>query len=137
MLNAFEWTEKYKLGIPEIDTQHQELIRRVNCLVLAVNDEKSSENIRQLIYFLEEYIVHHFFEEEQLMEREWFPDVARHREIHIGYVARVRSLAARLDHEDITPDLVAELNRLLLSWLSGHIDVEDRLFAKYMLSHRG
>lgn len=135
MLKSFEWAARYRLDIPEIDAQHEELIRRVNSLVIALNDEKSRQDIRQLIYFLEEYVVFHFYEEEQLMEKEWYPGTAAHREIHCRYVERVRALGATLDQDSVTPELAAELNRLLVEWLSRHIDEDDRAFALYLQSH--
>lgn len=136
MLKQFPWDDRFLLGIPQIDCQHQELIRRVNTLALYMNRKEAWENIRDTIHFLEEYVVTHFRDEEALMEKAGYPKLKEHRTLHADYSAQVNALVFRIQGKDITPDLIATTNRLLVDWLSHHIDEDDRQFAVWANSRQ-
>ena len=129
MLKEFEWSERYRLGVPEIDEQHLELVKRINNLVIAFNNEKSRQEIHEIVSFLEAYVVVHFRDEEVLMAKHGYSGLEKHHNIHGEYVEKVESLVKGMWDQGVTPPLMVEVNRLLIEWLSKHIDVEDRKFA--------
>lgn len=130
MLKEFDWTERYRLGIPEIDAQHFELVKRINNLVIAFRNEKSKQDIHEILSFLEEYVVFHFNDEEALMKKHGYSGLENHCNIHRKYTESVSALIHDLNNQPVTPALMVAVNRLLVEWLSNHIDVEDRAFAE-------
>ncbi len=130
MLKEFEWKERYRFGIPQIDDQHLELVKRINNLVIAFNDEKSRQEIAEIVAFLEGYVVIHFNEEEKFMAENRYIGLEQHRAIHDEYMRKVDALACEMRAGEVTPALMVEVNRLLIEWLSRHIDEEDRKFAE-------
>lgn len=133
MLKTFEWNERYRLGVPEMDAEHLELIKRVNSLVIAFNSEKSKKEIYDILTFLDEYVISHFGHEEKLMIEAGYPQTEQHQAIHDDYINRVDELSRAMWDEGVTPALMVDVNRLLIEWLSQHIDEEDRAFARYWL----
>jgi hemerythrin len=133
MLNEIKWVEKYRLGIPEIDAQHFELIKRVNNLVFAFVSEKSKNDIRDISAFLQAYVAIHFHDEEALMAKYGYAEMKNHQSIHAEYTRRVESLIAEIQGNAITPALMSEMNELLIQWITKHIDIEDRRFAESIL----
>lgn len=131
MLNCFDWTEKYRLDIPEIDEQHMELVSRVNNLFIAYNDERSRQEIHEMLLFLSQYVVIHFKDEEALMEKLEYPEFDCHHSLHQNYSRSVDRLFDQVKEGAVTRDMMIEVNRMLVTWLSNHIDVEDRRFAEY------
>lgn len=136
MLKEFEWSERYKLGVPEIDAQHMELVKRINNLVIAFNNEGSRREIHEILTFLEEYVIIHFNDEEKLMEKHGYGDYEKHRGIHNDYITQVEGLSHEMRDHGITPPLMVEVNRLLIQWLSHHIHEEDRQFTEWLIKGR-
>lgn len=130
MLKEFDWTERYRLGIPEMDDQHFELVKRVNNLVIAFKSERSKQDIHEILSFLEEYVVIHFNDEEALMEKYGYADLDTHCDSHGQYMEMVGALVQDLNTQAVTPTLMVSVNRLLVEWLSTHIDKEDRAFVE-------
>jgi hemerythrin len=64
---ALEWTENLSVGVELIDTQHRELIHRFSSLIDACQEHRAKDKITELLAFLDDYVVFHFGEEQQLM----------------------------------------------------------------------
>lgn len=132
MIKEFEWIERYVLGIPEIDEQHLELVKRINAFVNAFNEGKGDTEIKAIVSFLEEYVVSHFNNEEALMERHRYFDLDEHHAVHDTYMRKVNQLVRDLDNNGIIAVQAETIHLLLIDWLSNHIDVEDRKFAEHI-----
>jgi hemerythrin len=55
-----EWTEKLATGISTIDSQHKELFKRINNLVIAIKEHRCKSEIDGTIRFLDDYARVHF-----------------------------------------------------------------------------
>jgi hemerythrin len=132
MIKEFEWIERYVLGIPEIDEQHLELVKRINAFVNAFNEGKGDTEIKAIVSFLEEYVVSHFNDEEALMERYRYLDLDEHHSIHDTYMRKVNQLVRGVEENGSNLVQAEKVQLLLIDWLSNHIDVEDRKFAEHI-----
>jgi hemerythrin len=65
---AIVWTDGLSVGVKVIDQQHQEMIKRINRLLDAMQGGKGGKETEGAIEFLEEYVVVHFGAEEELMK---------------------------------------------------------------------
>jgi hemerythrin-like metal-binding protein len=118
-------------GDPTVDAQHQELFRLVHELsTVNASTEDGKRRIKEMLEFLKSYVVLHFGQEEELMERTHCPAASRNKEAHRKFLAAFRDFMARAKHEGISPGLVRDLQKIATQWLKEHIcgiDVQLRM----------
>lgn len=116
-----------------IDTQHQELIARVNKLTGSLETGKEKNVAVQTLDFLMDYTVFHFTAEEKLQEEAGYPALAEHREQHASFVKAVDELKEMLEEEEGPSDaFVAAVNKNIVEWLKNHIQVCDKKVADFV-----
>ena len=85
-LNQMLWKDKYKLGVPLIDTQHKELFQRVDTFLQTLRESSSWEEkvqrVNETLEFMNGYVVEHFRDEEAYQKKIGYPDYEAHRKIH-------------------------------------------------------
>lgn len=126
----FTWTATYELQIPEMDRQHQTLVRVINDLHDAMQAGKERDAVVATILQLITYTKVHFESEERLLTAKGYPEYPDHRLEHHAFIKRVLDFHnAYLDGRVV---LSAELMQFLKDWLAGHILVNDRKYAVWM-----
>lgn len=123
---ALQWTQSLSVGVQEIDSQHQELFRRVNRLLDAMRTGKGKDEISPLTKFLEDYVVTHFGAEEALMDKHGYPKRAAHKASHSGFVRDFRNIKAKIEAGGVTAATTIELQRWISDWLLSHISKVDK-----------
>ena len=101
------WKEKYMLGVPLIDEQHQELFRRVTDFVETVRKpipwEQKTEQVNRTLDFMKDYVVTHFHDEENLQRELGYPELPRLLGWLINHVAsedqKIADFARRKEQE--------------------------------------
>ena len=120
-------------GNETIDTQHRELIARVNKLTedCAVGREKNVAV--QTLDFLMDYTDFHFKDEEKLQEEKNYPLLAAHRDQHGKFVKAVEELREMLEEEEGPTEAIAEaVKKIIVDWLLDHILVWAKQLALYV-----
>ena len=118
-----EWTAAMSVGHPDLDRDHQRLIRILNNL--GINMELGNRNVVEFILDdLADYAQVHFRREESHLERIGFPDLARHRAIHDAISRRIDDAKWKY-FQGFAATLEGELLVFLTTWLNNHILVED------------
>ena len=69
-------------GNKTIDTQHKELIERIQNFVTACQNGDSKLKAIKMLDYLDEYTNFHFKEEEKLQEKAGYPEREKHYEKH-------------------------------------------------------
>lgn len=116
-----------------IDTQHQELIARVNKLVESLETGKEKNVAVQTLDFLLDYTEYHFAAEEKLQEEAGYPEYAAHKLLHEGFVKAVEELREMLEEEEGPTDtFVAAVNKNVVEWLKNHIQISDKKVADFV-----
>lgn len=118
---SIEWKPDYAIGYEKIDAQHKELFRRFNDLVVACKERRGRGEIDSLFNFLDEYVIYHFGEEEELMASRGYPQYEEHRRLHREFVERLQKWRHHLKTAGPTLDLVIETNQSMIVWLIDHI----------------
>ena len=63
------WKEKYQVGVPLIDEQHEELFKRVNNFIEIIRSGDSwqdkVQSVNETLEFMKLYVVEHFRDEEK------------------------------------------------------------------------
>jgi hemerythrin len=132
--NIVEWSNRYSVGIPLIDEQHQKLISITNTLYLGClkGDEKARAYFMQAIHEAVDYVRYHFSAEEKLMERIDYPDLVNHKKQHDEFVKEILlEVQAFEDGKKFVPNIFV---RYLRDWVLTHIAISDKHYADYLMA---
>lgn len=134
-MSKIEWHDGLNLGVDEVDQQHKKLVLMINDVLEAVKKGSNDNVIDTLLGHLREYTVYHFNSEEEYMEKLEYPEINKHKQLHMELKERVKTLqSTRFHKEDIE---WAELQGLLSEWLIQHILREDFKIAQFLKSGGG
>lgn len=127
-----EFTENLATGNEMIDSQHKELIQKINDLLDSC--EKSSDKVVAIktLDFLSDYTEYHFNAEEQLQKDVEYPGYDKHKAQHEEFKKTVEELHEMLvEEEGPSPAFVAKVQENVINWLYTHIQGFDRSVAEY------
>jgi hemerythrin len=126
----FTWNDSYSVKVNLCDTQHQKLFAIMNELADAMRVGKGSSVVSRTVGELLQYTRTHFQQEEALLRRANYPQLAAHQEMHRRFVADVESLD-RETRDGHTANSVAVLN-MLRNWLVNHIQKTDKAYSAHL-----
>jgi len=129
--------DKYRLGVPLIDAQHQELFSRVEAFMVTLRSDASWEEkvrkVNETLAFMKSYVVEHFRDEEQYQIDIRYPGYERHKAIHDGMVQYVSEVAEEYERRGCDEQLMQQFCGKLLAWLINHVAAEDQRLARYAI----
>ncbi|MBF0352203.1 MAG: hemerythrin family protein, partial [SAR324 cluster bacterium] len=131
-----EWTKDLEVGVVMIDQQHQELFRRVNKLMRAIQIEDSTETVPEMLDFLEEYVIIHFHAEEKLMMDTGYPHYYRHKQEHTQFIKVFRQLTELYENKQKGLFFLFHLQNHVIEWLVYHVAGEDRTLGRWYKNDR-
>jgi hemerythrin-like metal-binding protein len=118
------------MGMKTLDDQHRQLLDAINELYDAMQASRGIEVVERTLSLMFEYTVFHIGEEEELMARHNYPDLEKHKRLHLEWVEKCVQLKEKQAEGSF---LVAiELLRFLANWLTTHIKGEDKAFGVFM-----
>ena len=129
------WSEKFSVGVSELDQQHQQLIKLLNRLISATGTINThSETISDILMAMTRYAQTHFKAEELLMEAYGFPGLEEQKRQHRDFRKKTVDFSTytTLGVEQI-PDVLLEY---LVDWLTHHI-LEDDMAYREFFNERG
>ncbi|WP_448204203.1 bacteriohemerythrin [Azospirillum sp. sgz302134] len=130
------WDETMSVGVGVLDDDHKKLIDMFNGLLRAGIAEKNRDSLSKLLNDLCDYTNVHFAREEELMERQGYPDLATHKAAHRYFVDEVQKLFQ--DNDDSNEMMLRiDLILLLKEWLIEHIQSVDAQYKPFMGSPAG
>lgn len=121
---VIEWRDGFKIGITQVDQEHRHLFTLVRALSLDSVDHTIDE--------LLDYVVTHFSNEQELMEKSGYPAFEQHLKLHEEFASQVADFLG--GSQGWTEDRIQELRRFLNKWLIGHIMTHDLRFGKWLAS---
>jgi hemerythrin len=121
-----KWSDKYNIGVREIDEQHQEIFRRLDWLVLAAADEEE-----EMLAYVSNFLSEHFRTEEKLMKTIEYDETDKHTFVHLAFEERVvwwRTVLGNNRHEKQIGMLKNEFAGFVAGWIIDHLlSVDMRL----------
>ena len=114
-----------------IDSQHKELIDKINNLVESCQKGANKEEAVKMLDYLSDYTVFHFSAEEKLQEQMGYPDIDRHKNQHAAFVESVGEMKEKLEKEGASESFADTVNKNVTQWLYNHIKVFDRAFVDF------
>ena len=119
---AVEWREGFSIGVAHLDHEHRHLFS----LVLALNLNSVDQTMEKLL----DYVVTHFSNEQDAMDRSGYPALDQHLRLHEEFAAKIADFLVTGD--GWTETRVQELRRFLNKWLIAHIMTHDMRFGKWL-----
>jgi len=126
------WGPLLAVGVKEIDDQHKKLVELVNQLNDAMQAGHGKEQLRPVLNELIRYTQYHFGTEERLMARHQYEASTPHQAEHKKFVTEVSAFKAKFDSGNAM--ISTEIMNFLRDWLSKHILMSDKKFARSLNS---
>ncbi len=134
----FVWDENtMATGVPEIDAQHQELIRRLQRLLAALREGGTEQELADTLDFVGQYAAWHFNQEEACMQRGQCQVAVAARSAHKHFLEAFRELSARVKAEGPKMSLTIRAERELADWVRHHIIRLDTQIKQCVLRRGG
>ena len=127
------WDSRWSVGVDKIDNQHKELFDRINKLVTAMKSGKGKDEVINTLDFLEEYVIKHFNDEEELQKQSNYPKYEiQHRE-HEELKKGLKDLRMVFETTGISALFVINVQQKISSWWINHIRNLDMELGEYLI----
>ena len=127
------WTDKYSVGVDEIDNQHKGLVKLINKLFDAMSDGNANNILSGIINDLTRYTQVHFATEEKYFAAFTYPESEVHIEEHQQFVNTVVKFKTQFEEGNIV--LSFEVFKFLKSWLINHIQGSDKKYSECFIAN--
>ena len=124
-----DWSHAYRIGIAEIDHQHQRFFEAAHRLYDRILNCEGEHGVEEAVAFLRDYAAQHFQTEEALMRRDAFPGLEGHRKLHAAFFESLDQLVYDLDVCGPSQHLAERALVVAQDWLIDHIACEDQQYA--------
>lgn len=127
-----EFDDTLVTGNEMIDSQHKELIDKINELLKSCELTSGKVAATQTLGYLADYTEYHFTAEENLQKEIGYPGYEEHKAKHDELRRVVEELHEMLEEEEgPTEAFVASVQKNVVDWLYVHIKGFDRSVAEY------
>ena len=125
-----QWSDKYLLGINEIDEQHRGFFELCNHKPLS---EMDRAEMALMLEQLNDYIQNHFRHEQELMKQAKYPDLESHLEEHKFFIQKVQEM--KQEYSYMNPLLYEKITIFMKKWFLSHIMFSDRKYQEYVVNY--
>jgi hemerythrin-like metal-binding protein len=129
-MEQVQWSEKFSVGVRELDQQHQQLIKLLNLLISTQGTTNThSETISDTLMAMTRYAQAHFKAEESLMEAHGYPGLEDQKIQHRNFRKNTVnfSIATTLGIDQVPEDLLV----YLADWWVHHILEDDMAYRSF------
>ena len=128
---VFAWSEKYSVGVGEIDDQHKKLIALIERLNAAMRQGQGKQALGGILSELVKYVGTHFAAEERLMKTHGYPEYEPHKEKHDKITKKVLDIqdAFETNGTNVTLDVM----KYLENWVDKHILGTDMKYSSFFV----
>lgn len=134
-----KWSKGLLTGVESIDRQHKELFDRINA-ILENSKSKGREATQRAISFLEDYVVSHFRDEENSMNKYGYPGYLAHKKEHEDFIKNFSELKKKIGNSisQFNGELLMTIDteKVLGSWWVNHINKADKAMAAFLKKHK-
>jgi len=121
------WTDDLRVGIDEIDCDHQVIFKLAN---FVSRSTLSQEEMEEIVRSILKYTYFHFRREEAIMEAIGHPDLKRHAADHQRLLKRLKSIEASWNSKQ-DADSLRDIQDFLRDWWHAHIIPDDSKIGPY------
>ncbi len=128
-----EWNKEYNVNISIIDIDHERFVGIVNKAIAAKHNEKSQEEIHEVLNEMIKYAKEHFKTEETYMKEFNYQEYLYHREEHRDFSLRTNAYLERIINGDF--NVANEILEYLKQWLIRHIQGTDMKYRECFIKN--
>ncbi len=130
-----EWSEKFSVGVDEIDAQHRQLLELMNKLGDTADAEGSTKSGSfSALNAMVNYAELHFTTEESYLQRYSYPEYLTQKKEHEEFVEKVFSMMEQLEDEGVLT--LGSIILFLHDWYVDHIIGEDQKYKDFILGKK-
>jgi hemerythrin len=122
------WDDSYSVGDDCLDSQHRQILRALNDLLLVVTEGQDGSLLKPTVDRLVYAMFTHIRSEERIMRACQYPDFAQHKALHDSIWQWVQDLPERLQvstgHESLCS---------CAQWWFKHLQEEDKKYTPFLL----
>jgi hemerythrin-like metal-binding protein len=126
----FKWNDAYSVGVATMDEQHKRFFVMINNLHQAMKQGKGADVLGGILNELARYTEYHFSTEEAAMEAGNYPDLARHKDLHNQFIAKVVDFQRRFNAGDRS--IIVDAMNAVKEWLISHIQNVDKKYGPFV-----
>jgi hemerythrin len=134
-MELIQLEDHLRLHIPEIDTQHEKLIKLVNRLHEALVGGADKAVRDSLLSQLLEGIRNHCAYEEELMLRYGYPEIQAHKSEHDRLKRNLVDLIERYRNGELVLSIAVVME--LKCWATIHIEKSDKPLGMFLIDQKG
>jgi len=129
-MTLIEWRNEFKIGIEEVDFEHQELIELINELYVEAKKEDSNTAVMACLGEIYAKISAHFALEEKVMRELKYDQYEGHKEDHEKLLDDIMDI---MDEFTDVPTLDEErFGERLNKWFTQHFSTKDARMHKFL-----
>lgn len=122
-MTLLEWRDEFRIGIEEVDQEHEQLIGLINALHAALRGERSGERVEAFLGEIYADISAHFALEEKNMRSRGYDALAEHKADHERLLDVLRGLMDEQADGHLLDDQA--FAQRLADWFSDHFRTHD------------
>jgi hemerythrin-like metal-binding protein len=129
-MTLLQWRDEYRIGIAEVDHEHQELIGLINDLHATLGVDRTSGRIEEFLGEIHARISAHFALEEKDMQARWYPEFNQHKADHERLLDEIRDLMDEQSESGVLDE--EDFSRRLAAWFGDHFRTYDARLHTFM-----
>ena len=127
------WNCSLSIGIDSIDDQHKELFNCLDKLLTAIENGKSNDEVIKTLDFLEEYVIKHFNEEEEIQNKTNYPLLDIQHIQHEDFKRDLKEFRRVFETQGASKVLALNIQENLVNWLKNHIMNLDKDLGDFLI----
>ena len=131
-MEKFIWSEKYSVGVKNLDDQHKVVFESINNLIEANDLTVRSESITDALIKMTEFFWDHLEVEEKYMKEYGYPEFEKHVIQHNEFREKIMDL--NLDQMAHKDSVLEDLLIFLTGWWSNHILKVDMRYRSFFIN---
>ena len=127
-----EWREEFRVGVPEVDHEHEELIRVINELYAVTRQSNERESVIDFLGEIYARISAHFALEEKVMQERHYDQYSEHKADHERLLDGIREIMDDFELGAYGRDYGSALTDHLRTWFTEHFRTHDARLHQYI-----
>src|SRR5579862_4540246 len=132
-MRSVGWSPSLAVSVPEIDAEHQELIRLTAELRRVVDSRARMKRVESVFHELAAHTAAHFAHEERYMKLTRYSQRAWHFRQHAAATRNLMKLGRQIRRGD--REAAAQLIDFVTEWLPSHIGLSDRMLGAHLRNY--
>jgi len=129
------WDNTLSTGISSIDNQHKELFNCINQLLMSMKEGKGKTEVIKTLDFLEDYVIKHFDEEEEIQKKNNYPKYSMQHKQHEEFKMELKELRKVFETTGVSAIFVINVQQKMSNWWRSHIKDLDKDLGSFLIEN--